>query len=84
MDEKERKITLTLEGGLYNEDDLNKIRLHLDGVRWALSMQELDNYLRGECKYKDLKPDVHLAYEHIRDQIRSILSDNDLTLEMIR
>jgi flagellar basal body-associated protein FliL len=45
-------------------------------------MEELDQYLRNEIKYNEQLPsEVEEAYEKLRDKIREILSDSNLTME---
>jgi hypothetical protein len=45
-------------------------------------MWELDQHLRNELKYNEkLPPKVYNTYEELRDKIREILSDNNLTME---
>jgi hypothetical protein len=45
-------------------------------------MWELDQHLRSEIKYNEQLPsEVDEAFEKLRDKIREILSDNNLTME---
>ena len=46
----------------------------INGTKWQASMQNLDNYLRNELKYKDAGED----YEKIREELHSILLSYNL------
>ncbi|MBT6470560.1 MAG: hypothetical protein HOK52_04800 [Candidatus Marinimicrobia bacterium] len=48
---------------------------------WS-SLWELDQWLRNECKHNDeLTGDGYDAYDAVRDKIRSIMEDNNCSLE---
>jgi hypothetical protein len=65
-----------------DEDAAEDAKTALDGWRWKHSMWELDQELRNRLKYEDNMPDVlYKAIESLRDKIREILSDNNLTME---
>lgn len=48
----------------------------VNGWKWRMSMNELDEWIRGEEKYGDGIKDG----EQVRDKIREILSENNLDL----
>lgn len=63
-------------------EEAEDARTALDGWRWKHSMWELDQHLRSEVKYnQNLSDETYKAYEAIRDKIREILNDNNLTME---
>ncbi len=65
-----------------DEDAAENAKIALDGWKWKHAMWELDQHLRNEIKYNEKLPgDVYDAYESLRDKIREILSDNNLTME---
>jgi hypothetical protein len=54
----------------------------IDGWKWKHSMWELDQWLRGEVKYKEgLSEETHDIYDKLREKIREILNDNGLNIE---
>lgn len=66
----------------FDSEDFEDARLALDGWKWKMAMQDLDQHLRSEIKYNEqLSADTDKAYEAIRDKIREILHDNNLNLE---
>jgi len=65
-----------------DEDAAEDAKTAIDGWKWKHSMWELDQELRNRLKYEDNMPDVlYKAIESLRDKIREILSDNNLTME---
>lgn len=66
----------------FTEEEFEDARTALDGWKWKMAMQDLDQHLRSELKYNEkLSADTDKAYEAIRDKIREILSDNNLNIE---
>jgi hypothetical protein len=54
----------------------------LDGYKWKLAVQDIDQMLRNRIKYDDQLPeDVSRAFETLRDNIREILSGYHLVME---
>jgi len=65
-----------------DEDAASDAQVALDGSKWKFAMWELDQHLRNEVKYNEKLPsEVAEAYEKLRDKIREILSDSNLTME---
>lgn len=63
-------------------EEAEDARTALDGWRWKHSMWDLDQHLRSEIKYNQtLSDETYKAYEAIRDKIREVLNDNNLTME---
>ena len=63
-------------------EEADDARLALDGWKWKMAIQDLDQYLRSEIKYNEKSSaDTDKAYEAIRDKIREILHDNNLNIE---
>jgi hypothetical protein len=52
---------------------------------WSV-LYELDQDLRTKTKYAsdDLPKDKYDAYEEIRDMIRELMSENNISLDMVR
>jgi hypothetical protein len=65
-----------------DEDAAEDARVALDGWKWRHCVWEIDQELRNAIKYDENIPaDVAKAYESLRDKIREIVSDNNLTME---
>lgn len=65
-----------------DEDASEDARVALDGWKWKYCVSLIDQELRNNIKYdENLPADVYKAYESLRDRIREILSDNNLTME---
>jgi hypothetical protein len=65
-----------------DEDAASDAQVALDGWKWKSAIWELDQHLRNEVKYNEKLPsEVGEAYEKLRDKIREILSDSNLTME---
>jgi hypothetical protein len=65
-----------------DEDAASDAQVALDGWKWKSAIWELDQHLRNEVKYNEKLPsEVGEAYENLRDKIREILSDSNLTME---
>jgi hypothetical protein len=72
----------------FNEEEFNDARVAMDGWKWQKAMWDLDQILRSTTKYSVsiLKVDeasdeeIEVA-QKIRDEIREILNDYNLTLE---
>jgi hypothetical protein len=63
-------------------DDQEDFNIALDGSKWALSMWELNNWLRSQIKHPpaDMSDDTYKAFEDARDQLYEILNENQLRL----
>ena len=65
-----------------DEDAAEDARVALDGWKWKHCVWQIDQELRNNLKYdENLPTDVYKAYESLRDRIREIVSDNNLTME---
>jgi hypothetical protein len=66
----------------FNDEDFEDARTAMDGWKWKMSMQDLDQHLRNEIKYNaQISSDTANAYDCIREKIREILNDNHLSIE---
>jgi len=63
-------------------DDQEDFNIALDGSKWALSMWEMNNWLRSQIKHPpaDMSDDTYKAFEDARDQLYEILNENQLKL----
>jgi hypothetical protein len=63
-------------------DDQEDFNIALDGSKWALSMWELNNWLRSQIKHppEGMSDDTYKAFEDARDQLYEILNENQLKL----
>jgi len=57
---------------------LRQLRQALDGWRWQLAMEELDQEIRNKAKWSDK---YDWTDEEIRDLIREKLEDNNIQFE---
>lgn len=65
-----------------DEDAVSDAQVALDGSKWKFAMWELDQHLRNEVKYNEkLSSEVSEAYEKLREELREILSANNLLME---
>jgi hypothetical protein len=63
-------------------DDQEDFNIALDGSKWALSMFELNQWLRSQIKHppEGMSDDTYKAFEDARDQLYEILNENQLKL----
>jgi hypothetical protein len=65
-----------------DEDSAEDARVALDGWKWKYCVSLIDQELRNAVKYDENLPvEVERAYLTLRDKIREIVSDNNLTME---
>lgn len=73
------KVTLEFD---FHEEEAN-IKDALDGYKWRKVVWEIDSKLRNELKYNEkLNKQVRKSYEKLRSDIREILNDNELLMEV--
>lgn len=73
------KVTLEFD---FHEEESN-IKDALDGYKWRRVVWEIDSKLRNELKYNEnLNKQVRKSYEKLRSDIREILNDNELLMEV--
>jgi len=66
----------------FNDDEHQDARTAMDGWKWKMSMQDLDQHLRNEIKYNaKISGDTANTYDSIREKMREILQDNHLIME---
>jgi molecular chaperone GrpE (heat shock protein) len=53
----------------------------VNGSAFKTVIWELDQYMRSQLKHEDLPDDVHEKVQEIRDQLHSILNDNNVMYE---
>jgi hypothetical protein len=63
-------------------DDQEDFNIALDGSKWALSMFELDQWLRSQTKHAPdgMSDDTYNALVNTRDKLYEILNENQLRL----
>ena len=65
-----------------DEDAASDAQVALDGWKYRVAIWDIDQHLRNEVKYNEKLPsEVAEAYENLREKIREILSDSNLTME---
>ena len=70
------KVTLEFDS-LEDSDD---IKYALYGWKYALVIDELDQYYRGIYKYSEIGSEIENA-EQVRNKIRQVMHENGLTME---
>ena len=53
----------------------------VNGTSFKSVVWELDQYMRSQLKHGELTDDVHDKVQEIRDQLHSILNDNNVMYE---
>jgi hypothetical protein len=61
-------------------EDQDSINYALHGWKYALVIDELDQYYRGIYKYSDVGAEIEHA-EQVRNKIREIMQENGLMME---
>ena len=74
----------TLEFNL--TDDQQDFELATKGLKFWSVLWELDQSLRSKTKYAsdDLPQDKYDAYQEIRDELYELMSNNDLSFDMVK
>ena len=73
------KVTLEFD---FHEEEAN-LKDALDGYKWRNVVWEIDSKLRNELKYNEkLNKQVRKSYGQLRSEIREILNDNELLMEV--
>jgi hypothetical protein len=67
-------------------EDQQDFDLATKGMEFWSVLWELDQDLRSKTKYAsdDLPKDKYDAYEEIRDMIRELMSENNISFDMVR
>ena len=67
-------------------DDQQDFDLATSGLKFWSVLWELDQSLRSKTKYApdSLPQDKYDAYQEIRDELRELMSDNNLSFDMVR
>ncbi len=73
------RIVLEFDG-IEEADDA---RTALDGIKWKVSMWDMDRWLRSQIKYapEGQSDDAYEAFEKCREKLHEILADNNLQLD---
>jgi hypothetical protein len=74
----------TLEFNL--PDDQDEFVLATNGLKFWSVLWELDQSLRSKTKYApdSLPQDKYDAYQEIRDELRELMIENNVTFDMVR
>jgi len=60
-------------------EDQEQHRQSIDGMNWALSMWDLEQFIRNERKYNDKLTDIELdVYEKVSNRIVEIMNEYNL------
>jgi hypothetical protein len=55
-------------------------QLALDGWKWRIVAEEMDNFLRNKLKYEDLTEEDDEIYQSVRDELHSLIDNQGLAL----
>jgi hypothetical protein len=55
-------------------------QLALDGWKWRIVAEEMDNFLRNKLKYEDLTEEDDEIYQSVRDELQSLIDNQGLAL----
>lgn len=62
----------------YPEDE-SEFALHNAGPDMAIVLTDMDNYLRAKVKYEDLPEDQHKIYQEIREKLRDLMNEREVS-----
>ena len=67
-------------------DDQQEFDLATSGLKFWSVLWELDQDLRAKTKYApdDLPQDKYDAYEEIRDKLRELMSESNISFDMVK
>jgi hypothetical protein len=67
-------------------DDQQDFELASNALKFWSVLYELDQDLRAKTKYAsdDLPQDKYDAYQEIREKLREFMSENNISLDMVR
>lgn len=67
-------------------DDQQDYDLANNGLNFWRVLYELDKELRSKTKYAadDLPQDKYDAYQEVRDMLHELMTDNNVSLDMVR
>ena len=71
----------TLEFNLDDSADMQAYMRAVKSTKLAITLWEMDQYLRSQTKYGELNDDAHKALQDARDKLREIMSDNSIDLD---
>jgi len=55
-------------------------QLALDGWKWRIVAEEMDNFLRNKLKYEALTEEDDALYQSVRDELQSLIDNQGLAL----
>jgi hypothetical protein len=66
-------------------DDQQEFDLASSGLKFWTVLWELDQELRAKTKYApdDISQDRYDTYEEVRDKLRELMSENNLSFDMV-
>ena len=67
-------------------EDNQEFELATEGLKFWSVLWELDQSLRAKTKYApdNLPQDKYDAYQEIRDELRELMSDNNVNFDMVK
>uniref|UniRef100_A0A6H1Z9H7 Uncharacterized protein n=1 Tax=viral metagenome TaxID=1070528 RepID=A0A6H1Z9H7_9ZZZZ len=80
---KLRASQVKLKGWVYIPEDKCEEELTFRGIDWALTVWDLDNELRGKLKYGHKFKNADESLLWVRELLRDILENRNLSLETI-
>lgn len=73
------KATLTFDLPEEAEEHLRSVQ----SLDWALTVMDMDNYLRGRIKYEELSDEVDEALEDVRKKLWEIQEEHGVSIHNI-
>jgi hypothetical protein len=64
-------------------EDENDFEIAVNAMDWALTSWDMDKWLREKLKYGHKFKSASEALEAVRDELRTILAEHNLNLDMI-
>jgi hypothetical protein len=72
------KITLEFD----SIEESGEAKDAMDGTLWKLVAWDMDQYFREKLKYATLPDEVYDAFEKAREELRDIIANYNLVLDM--
>lgn len=70
-----------LEFNLDNQDDVTAHKRAVKSLDMALTLWDMDQYLRGRIKHGDEEPVVYEALQQIRNKLYACMSEHSIDID---
>jgi len=72
----EATIKFDLSGDDKYDFDIMMIAQKMSSVIW-----DLNEWIRNECKYKELTEETYTAYDNVREKLFELMDDNSISMD---